>query len=47
LEYLLFKYNKTVQQCVDAPQGSADPAELKKAQQKLQAVQVNIYSLLN
>jgi len=46
LEYLLFKYGNTVQECVDAPQGSADPAELRKAQEKLQAVQDQLQVLL-
>jgi len=38
LEYLAFKYNKTVQQLVDAPQGENEE-EVKKAQQELQLVQ--------
>jgi len=38
LEYLCFKYNKTVQQVVDAPQGN-NQAEINEASAKLQAVQ--------
>jgi len=38
LEYLAFRYGKGVKDIVDAPQGE-NPEELKKATQKLQAVQ--------
>lgn len=37
LEYLAFKYSKTVRQVIDAPQGTAKKEELDEAQQKLQA----------
>jgi len=39
LEYLCFKYSKSVKDIVDAPQGDADPNELREAQSRLEAVQ--------
>jgi myosin heavy subunit len=38
LEYLTFKYNKTIKEVVEAPQGD-NQEEIEEAQQKLQAVQ--------
>jgi hypothetical protein len=38
IEYLCFRYGKSVQQIVNAPQG--DPSEVIKAQKALQEVQV-------
>jgi len=39
LEYLAFKYSKSIKSIVDAPQGTADPKELREAEEKLRAVQ--------
>lgn len=44
LEYLCFRYKKSAQGVLDAPQG--DPKEVEKAQKKLQEVQVNSGVLL-
>lgn len=38
MEYLLFRFNKTVKQCVEAPQGGNEEL-LNAAQAKLSAVQ--------
>jgi len=46
MEYLCFKYNKTVQQAIDSPQGD-NTEELNEAQGKLRAVQDALVDLQN